>query len=57
MAILLLGLLFTLDTTALTLLFAVYCTNTYNSKGLFRLSALLVAVNILVNAIVFAILF
>lgn len=57
MVILLLGLLFIINTTALTLLFAVYYTNAYNSKGLIHLSALLVAVNILINAIVFAIIF
>ncbi len=54
MVMLLLGLLFILDTTALTLFFAVYYTNTYSSKGLLHLFGLLVAINILVNAIVFA---
>ena len=56
MVILLLGLLFILNTTALTLVGIAYCSNS-NPKKLLRFVLSLTAVNILVNALIFAVLY
>lgn len=56
MVILLLGLLFILNTAALTLVGIAYCSHS-NPKKLLRLVLSLTAVNILVNALIFAVLY
>ena len=57
MVILLLGLLFILNTTALTFLGIAYCSNS-NPKKLMRFVLSLTAVkNILVNALIFVVLY
>ena len=56
MVILLLGLLFILNTTALTLVGIAYCSHS-NPKKLLRSVLSLTAVNILVNALIFAVLY
>ena len=54
--VILLGLLFILNTAALTFLGIAYCSNS-NPKKLMRFVLSLTAVNILVNALIFAVLY
>ena len=56
MVILLLGLLFILNTAALTFLGIAYCSHS-NPKKLMRFVLSLTAVNILVNALIFVVLY